>query len=203
MAREIPLTKGQVAIVDDADYERLSQYRWRAIPHKNGRKFYAGRNYVNEDGAKRTMLLHREIMQPMPHTLLSGGIEVDHINGDSLDNRRSNLRLVTKSENYRGRTKTPGCSSQYKGVSLVKRTGRWQAYIRANDLIYRLGTFANEVDAARAYDAHARVLFGEFARLNLPDLPPIPLPRVSCIAKGTTGYKPASKRSRDNLPAHS
>lgn len=160
-----------MALVDDEDYDYLMQFKWHVIPHKNGTNFYAARGYRKEDGKKSTMLLHRELLNPVAFFREAGGIEVDHINGDPLDNRRCNLRIVTKTENNRNRSKSPHLktSSRFKGVSFHKRTGLWQAYIKTNDQMNRLGYFADETAAARAYDEGAKRLHGKFAKLNFPE----------------------------------
>lgn len=159
--RTIPLTRGYVAIVDDADYERFSHYTWRAVVRSN--TLYATRHVPKDvDGKHRSILMHREVMDACP------GEEVDHINHNGLDNRRENLRICSRLENSRNRIKTWG-SSQYKGVSWQKDRGKWQAYIKAGKRMEHLGNFVNEEDAARAYDRAARNYFGEFAHLNFPE----------------------------------
>lgn len=94
------------------------------------------------------------------------GMVVDHINGDGLDNRRANLRIVSSQQNNQNRAKMRGTSSQYKGVSRTRE--RWLAYLYVNYKQVRLGTFEDEADAARAYDAAARQQFGSCAALNFP-----------------------------------
>jgi hypothetical protein len=109
--------------------------------------------------------MHREIMNPPEHLL------VDHRNNDTLDNRRANLRLATHSENSYNRPKTKAkTTSQYIGIYLEKRTGRWTVKIRANGKRLWLGRFELEIEAAKAYDAAAKKYHGEFARLNFPNL---------------------------------
>lgn len=109
---------------------------------------------------RRGLRLSRVIMQP------PRGMVVDHINGDTLDNRRANLRVVTSQANSRNRAKQSQCSSRYKGVCFV--AGRWSAYIYSDYKQYRLGRFTSETEAAAAYDAAARERFGECAALNFP-----------------------------------
>ena len=95
------------------------------------------------------------------------GMEVDHINRDSLDNRKQNLRICTKSQNQMNSGKEQlGRSSHYKGVSLYKRHNKWMSRIKKRRKEYFLGYYENEIDAAKAYDTKAKELFGEFARLN-------------------------------------
>ena len=153
MSKEVPLTQGYVAIVDDGDYEELMQYKWHA--HKVTRSIVAERT---ECGKK--IMIHRHIMQAPP------GMVVDHANHDTLDNRRSNLRVCSSRENQRNRRKVSGCSSEFKGVCWNKLRKRWQVRIQADDRRIALGNYENERDAARVYNIAAVEYFGEFAVLN-------------------------------------
>ena len=152
--RLIPLTQGKFALVDAADYEALSQYKWHLVAPG---KLYAGR----KEGGK-TVYMHREIMQPPP------GMMVDHIDGNSLDNRRRNMRNCTNQQNMQNIRKKPGGASRFKGVYYDKRRSTWYARICHNGKNINLGTFGTEIEAARAYDKAALELFGEFACLNFP-----------------------------------
>jgi len=157
--KEIPLTRGKVALVDAEDYEWLSQFNWYAAQLRPG-LFYAMRNdYVG--GTSRSVYLHRLVMRA------KRGQYVDHTNGDGLDNRRENLRFCTNAQNLQNQHRTSG-SSPYKGVSWSKRARKWTAQIKANRLIH-LGYFNSEKKAALAYDEAARRLFAEFARPNFPE----------------------------------
>ena len=106
--------------------------------------------------------MHRQIMD------FPKGLVVDHRNCDSLDNRRDNLRVVTQAINMRNRRKRKNTSSQFIGVSLRKSRNRFDVNIRHNGKKIYLGSYDNEIDAARAYDAAAKKYYGEFARLNFP-----------------------------------
>ncbi len=156
MTSEIPLSRGLVAVVDDEDYGRLvSIGPWHA--HRSGRNFYASRSaWVN--GRCRTIRMHN---------LITGQPYIDHVNGNGLDNRRVNLRQATHIQNMRNRRTGSNNTSGFKGVGLHR--GRWQARIWVAGSMKSLGLFATPEMAARAYDAAAVELFGEFARLNLPD----------------------------------
>ena len=113
-----------------------------------------------------TILMHRDLCG-----LAAGDRrQVDHINGDGLDNRRINLRICTPSQNSANKRKGNGTySSKYKGVSWAKDRSKWDAYIRVNRVLRKLGGFVNEDDAARAYNEAALKAFGGFANLNVVD----------------------------------
>jgi hypothetical protein len=158
--REIPLTQGKVALVDNEDYEELVQYKWYA--HKQDHRWYARRNTRTVTGKRTTVRMHREIMGEAP------GQDVDHWDGDGLHNWRENLRYCNDAENSgNAHHKQANCTSRYKGVSWFKSHGKWRAKIAFNYKSIHLGLFDNEDDAARAYNAAARQYFGEFACPNV------------------------------------
>ena len=164
MVREIELSQGMVALVDDNDYEELAQHRWYA--HREGRTYYARRHGPMAGGTWPTIRMHREIIDA-PH-----GIQVDHINGDGLDNRRDNLRIATNLQNGANRThKQRGRTSRFLGVDWYSRLGKWRARIMINYKDTHLGYFDREVDAALAYNEAALQLHGEYASLNDIDNP--------------------------------
>lgn len=150
--REIPLTQGKVALVDDEDYERVSKYKWYI---NNG---YA-RTDVGPNG--KPIYLHRFIMY-----LYDESVRLDHINDNRCDDRKSNLRVATSSQNRANMNKPVGGTSKYKGVSWDKAAQKWRASIRVDYKKKFLGLFVNEEDAARTYDEAALKYFGEFARIN-------------------------------------
>ena len=158
MSKRIPLTQGQFAIVDDADFEWLNQWKWRAT--KSRSTYYAIRS-VQQNGKKAFIYMHRIILSPPPSR------ETDHINHDGLDNRRSNLRPCTRGENRQNSRKQASCSSRYIGVSWNKAKGNWRAYIMFSGRQHHRGHFDDERAAARAYNIAAREYFGEFAKLNI------------------------------------
>ncbi len=153
--RYIPLTKGLFAMVDAADYERVSQHTWTALCV--GKNVYAYR----KDRAK-TIRLHQFLMNPPK------GMVVDHIDGNGLNDRRSNLRVCTKQQNSFNCRPIVG-SSRFKGVHFFKPTGKWRARIRHSGHEICIGYFDDEVEAAKAYDRKAHELFGEYAYLNFPE----------------------------------
>ena len=148
--KQIPLTQSKVTLVEDGDFEFLSQYRWYA-------------NLVYDKWYARTSMGTGKIYM---HQLLLRATEVDHINGDSLDNRRSNLRSATRSQNAANRAKAGGMTSQYKGVSWDKANQKWRSTIMVDYKQVSLGRFESEHDAALAYNIKAFELYGEFAVLN-------------------------------------
>jgi hypothetical protein len=163
-AGQIRLTQGKVAIVDAEDFEWLSKFKWHA--HKRGRTWYARRT-AESDGSRQTKFMHREILERHSCDLKEG--EVDHINGEGLDNRKLNLQVVTHAENIRKSRIQSGNKSGFRGVSWHKRDRRWQAHIQVVKVRKYLGSFKSKIAAALAYDRAAEKYFGRFARLNFPD----------------------------------
>lgn len=153
--KEIPLTQGYVALVDDADYERLSQWNWSVW--MRGHAAYAIRTSVDEHGKKKTIHMHRLILGAPPSML------TDHIDGNGLNNQQVNLRQCTSHQNSCNRRGRLGTSSRYKGVCWYKRDQKWAAYIKADGRTRHLGYFQVEAEAADAYKIAAAIEFGEFA----------------------------------------
>lgn len=154
--KEIQLTRGKVALVDDEDYEWVNQWNWYAM--RGWSTFYAVRKGPRP--RHEIIYLHRVIMDAPPRA------EVDHINRNGLDCQRSNMRLSTKSENQHNSRLHSDSTSGYKGVSWNKASGKWQSRIRVNGKTIYLGHFDDPIEAAYAYDAVAKENYGEFARTN-------------------------------------
>ena len=153
---EIPLTQGKVALVDDADLPIVGRYRWYAAKVRRG--FYAARKSPQVDGVRSIIFMHR--------ALLPGVVEVDHKNGNGLDNRRLNLRPATTAQNQSNQRvqSRVGKKSSFKGVTRTPYS--WRASIRVNDRFIHLGCFDTEIEAAKVYDKAAKRHFGEYARIN-------------------------------------
>ena len=156
----IKLTRGKIAIVDDGDFEYLNQFKWHLSTHG-----YAMRNskMINRVKGKH-ISMHREIMG-----LADPAIHVDHINFNKLDNRKSNLRTCSNSENSKNRKVTGNGTSKFKGVYWYKANSKWHSRITVNYQSIHLGYFNNEKEAAKAYNKAAIKFHGEFAKLNCID----------------------------------
>lgn len=161
--RLVPLTKDKSALIDSSDWKNVSGYTWH----------YANPGIAathNPRGSKqRLTLMHRLIMNAPPE------LDVDHINGDALDNRRCNLRLCTMSQNCMNKKKTTKpTSSKYKGVSWNKKSKKWVVFIQGKGNRKYIGSFTDENAAAAAYNHAAKEAFGDFARLNsLEEIPDV------------------------------
>lgn len=158
--KQIPLTQSQYALVDDADYDWLSQWKWYAL-NMNG-NFYAHRNSSKINSKSHLISMSRFILGLEKGDKRQG----DHRNHNTLDNRRNNLRICTQQQNQRNRKTNSNTFSQYKGVSWNKHAKKWHAQITINGTRKHLGYFIEEKDAAEAYNIAALEKFGEFICLN-------------------------------------
>jgi hypothetical protein len=157
MAVEVALTRGGIARIDEADLPLIAPHKWH-LWHRGAHR------YATATIKRRTVGMHRLIMAA------GAGQLVDHIDGDGLNNTRPNLRFVSRRENRANSVKRRAASSSYKGV--YRFGGGWRAQIAAVGLPtnpWYIGTFDTEHDAAVAYDAFARLLFGDYAKLNYPN----------------------------------
>lgn len=156
----IPLTRGLFALVDEADGPLVAPYKW-CVLHGSDRMYAARR--VGGRRAKQT-IMHRVILDA------PAGLHVDHINGDGLDNRRTNLRLATNRQNCHNRNVlNANNKSGFRGVYWNKNDRAWVAEAHDNSgRKVRLGSHHSALDAARAYDSFVVRERGAFARTNLP-----------------------------------
>ncbi len=152
--KEIILTRGLKTVVDDATFENQSGHKWHA--ENGGGSFYAARKPGAKNGFRKTVYLHREVVcAPI-------GFEVDHINGNTLDNRISNLRVCTRSQNAKNRKLSRNSSTGLKGVSQRGLKFRSRIWIGGKGIC--LGTFESASDASKAYQDASLFFFGDFAR---------------------------------------
>ena len=152
--KQIPLTQGKFAIVDDENFEWLNQWKWY---------FNSSLGYAVGQVDKKKMCMHRVILN------VPKGMETDHKNLNKLDNRRCNLRICDRSENNMNHKTRKDSASGYKGVYLTKkdkRVKKWRSTIKIRDKRIFIGNFFSKEEAALAYNQKAKELFGEFARLN-------------------------------------
>ncbi len=162
--KEISLTQGKFAIVDDADYEWLSQWKWQVYRDPGGRLWYALRS-VREAGKKRHLRMHAVIMG----SPASPNLTVDHRDLNGLNNQRANLRWATPSQQQQN---TPAHSLReigFKGINFrsdQRKSRPWQVRISVANQRIHLGYFETRDLAAQAYNSAALKHFGEFARLN-------------------------------------
>ncbi len=161
--KQIPLTRNLFALVDDEDFEQLNQWKWYAGVKKNG-NFCAKRAY-QRDNKTYTVFMHRFVMNAVD------GQQVDHIDGNQLNNQKVNLRLCTTSENICNRVKQANNTSGYKGVSFsTSCKNPWRAMIGVDYRLVYLGSYPSPLEAAQAYDKAAMEYHGAFASLNFPSV---------------------------------
>ena len=153
--KKIELTQGKFAMVDDDDFERVSQYKWQLT--KGNSTFYGTRTVK-----RKNIYLHRFILDVKDRNIF-----VDHKDHDGLNNMRSNLRLCNARQNCANRLKSIGLSSKFKGVTWDKKRRKWKSKIKINYKTINLGCFNTEIEAAISYNNAARLHFGEFAHLNI------------------------------------
>jgi len=155
-----PKHPNKFALVDNEDYESALQYKWYVV--KNGNYFYAYANRkLGKDKKHHTLHMHRVIMG-----LRDDKIQIDHINRNGLDNRKSNLRLCNMSQNMMNSRPMKNRLSKYKGVSWHSLTKKWRVRVCLHGNLIEVGLYSNEEKAAAAYNKEAKRLFGDFAYLN-------------------------------------
>lgn len=163
--KKVKLSNGMEALVDEEDYDFINQYRWYGLLGYAAHGFYTLGSSSKEKphGIVRTYYMHQLILKAPK------GFQVDHINGNRLDNRKSNLRICTPGQNIINKSKQTNNTSNYKGVTRQKASRKWQAIIGFNRRKLHLGFYQNKIHAAMAYDMAAKDLHGEFVNLNFPD----------------------------------
>lgn len=154
--REVVLTGGHVTLISDEDCDLVTAFRWTPAPIPGQPHLYFRTTRKGVPPIK----LHRLIAGAIP------GEEVDHANGNTLDNRRENLRICTRTQNRRNSRKSKRNTSGYKGVHWHKLTRKWRARVRIGARVWELGLYANKQDAAQAYWNAAYICHGEFACLQ-------------------------------------
>lgn len=157
--KEIELTQGFVALVDDEDYERVNSLTWHV---QRGRYTWYAQHVITSP-VRRVVYMHRYILG-----LLDSKEHVDHKNRNGLDNRKENLRLDERGVNSINRRGFKNNKSGFRGVCWHKKTRMWTAQIGAGGKLFYIGVFERVEDAARAYDAEAVRLHGDHAQLNFP-----------------------------------
>ncbi len=165
--KQIPLTKGCVALVDDLDYPWLSRLRW--CYSSDG---YAVNYYRDEYGSYHKRSMHRLVMAKMLEQIVPRDLQVDHINHNRIDNRRENLCLATRTQNQAYKKRQVNNTSGYKGV--IWNRVKWEVRIRYQGRKLYLGRYDDPIQAALVYDSAARLLYQEFAGLNFQDRPTPP-----------------------------
>lgn len=148
------MNKGYISLIDDEDIENVNKFKWT---YAHG---YALSSYRKSLNVRGFIYLHRLIMKPPKDKV------IDHINGNRLDNRKSNLRICTNRQNLMNRGAQKNSFSKYKGVGFHKETNKWRAYIKNNGPFIHLGLFKTELEAAMAYNNAAMKNFGRYAFLN-------------------------------------
>lgn len=154
------LTQGQVAIINNADIELISSYKWRAAFNPVVRQYFAV-SWIKHNKKMKTVYMHRLIMKnPI-------GMQIDHINHNDLDNRRTNLRICTASDNKCNSLLRKDSTSGFKGVVWYKNNKKWGARIKKDGILIHLGLFDDKETAAIAYNDAAKSIHGEFACINI------------------------------------
>jgi len=151
---EIKLKSGEICLIDDEDFNRISEFKWYLTKGK-----YA-RGYIKGD---KMRFMHRFIL-----SISDPKIMIDHKNRNGLDNRKENLRICTSKQNHSNVEKYKG-TSKYKGVSWDKKSNKWKASLTTDNKSRHLGFFVDEVEAAKAYDSAAIEIFKEYSCINFSE----------------------------------
>ena len=154
----IKLTQGQVAIIDAENLEKIGEHRWYAAWDSTSMKYYAVTMIKIETGKQKTLGMHRLLLNPPSHLV------VDHINGNSLDNKIENLRICTHAQNARNRGKQNGVKSNHKGIN--KKNGKYQVQITKDRIKYYIGSYDTYEEAVEAQESAGKELHGDFFRTS-------------------------------------
>lgn len=154
--------KNLEVLVDDEDYEKLSKYTWFVVMKKSGPYIKRSEYYQPYNGKNFQVYLHRQIMNAPKDKV------VDHINRNTLDNRKENLRLCSTAENVSNAKKRIDNTSGYFGVYYSKDKKKYFSTIDSKKVTYHLGYFSDKISAAKAYDRAAKKYHKQFAKLNFP-----------------------------------
>lgn len=185
--KEIPLTRGMAALVDDDDFERLSKFNW----HYTTKGYAVRKSSVVGDLSQ--VFMHREILN------CPKGKFVDHVNRNKLDNRKENLRIADAKQNGANRDLLSNNSSGYIGVSYNKKMKKWSASTRVNCKQKHLGFYETKEEAAKAYNVAVIAVHGEFASINDVDHTGFNIN----VKQKTSNYKGVSKsKGRDKWSVH-
>ncbi|WP_238537859.1 HNH endonuclease [Zavarzinella formosa] len=157
---QIELAQGHTAVIDDEDADMILSHKWHASRGSCGKVHAVTTAWDRDKQKHHNIRMHRLILGAKP------GEMVDHITGDTLDNRRQNLRICTNAENQQNSGQRRG-SSKYKGVAWYSRHGKWRVMFNWKGKTHFVGYFDSEVEAALAYNKAVLPLAGEFARLNI------------------------------------
>lgn len=164
MVKQVPLTQGKVALVDDEDFDRVMTLKWCVYRGgKDSPRWYAKHDFWN-GGDQYSELMHRFILGDYSSP------DIDHKDKDGLNNQKENLRPATRSQNNANSRLRSDNTSGYKGVSWHAQRGKWASWIWANGMGVYLGIFVSPIDAAKAYDRAAKEWFGDFASVNFPSI---------------------------------
>lgn len=155
---QVPISRGYFVTIDREDYERVTQFKWTALPTRW--TVYARRNVKGTNGKQHSLYLHRFLMGDPE------GLEVDHKDGNGLDNRKANLRIANKSQQACNTKKQKRNKSGFKGVGWAKRNQKWQAYIGIDRKFIHLGYFNSKEEAAAARKSAAILLHKDFHRIE-------------------------------------
>lgn len=162
--KQIELTQGKYALVDDKYYDYLNKFSWRLFKSKNSLTGYAIAN-ARKNGKLTTVKMHQLVWRLENKKQIPKGKNIDHRNQDGLDNQIENLRACTRRQNQQNRRSTKG-TSKYKGVFKRKGDKKWSCQIRLYGRAVSLGRHETEIAAAKHYDENAKFYYGAYAKLN-------------------------------------